>query len=111
MAKLDFTRSLFTPTMGVLTKGIEKKGQEMAKTNHMNKRMSQRGISDSMIDLVKEHGEDYGDKIFLTKKAIDRLIQEQMAELKILERMRKKKGLVVVSVLGTDITTYGMHGK
>lgn len=41
----------------------------MSKTRHIQKRMSQRGITSAILDLVERFGVcDNGDKVILTKK-------------------------------------------
>ena len=46
----------------------------MAKTRHIHKRMSQRGISSRLVDLVSQFGMDHGDKVILSRKNTEALI-------------------------------------
>ncbi|WP_049756845.1 hypothetical protein [Marinobacter nauticus] len=46
----------------------------MAKTRHIHKRMSQRGINSRLVDLVAQFGMDHGDKCILTRKNAEALI-------------------------------------
>lgn len=77
-------------------------------TNHSKTRMTQRGITADMIELVLEFGDYIKDKVILNSKKIKKLIKCINCELKIkLLKILDKGGLVVV--LGDDgvvITTY-----
>ena len=78
----------------------------MHTTNHMQQRMSQRGITREMVDFVLSYGIPDQDKYVLTRQeALERLV-----ELKHEERTLKKildKGGVAVVTVGKDlITTY-----
>ena len=46
----------------------------MLSTKHFKSRMSQRGISKKVIDLVLPFGKDEGDKLFLDKKETQKII-------------------------------------
>ena len=55
----------------------------MTKSKHIQQRMSQRGIKQSMIKLVLDFGISSGDKIILNKKGVDNVLIE-------LEELKKK---------------------
>lgn len=79
----------------------------MHKTKHIQQRMSQRGISQEMVDLVLNYGESEGDKVILNSKASARLMRAARALAKILD----KGGLVVVTSGDSQLTTYNYQGR
>lgn len=78
----------------------------MAKTRHMEKRMSQRGITGSMLDVVLRFGVSQGDRIHFGRKAADAALKELDELRKQLLKVRDKGGLVVVEEGGMFLTTY-----
>lgn len=79
----------------------------MHKTKHFQQRMSQRGISQDMVDLVLTYGETEGDKVILSRKASARLMEAARTLAKILD----KGGLVVVASGDAQLTTYNYQGR
>lgn len=79
----------------------------MHKTRHFQQRMSQRGISQDMVDLVLSYGETDGDKVILSRKASARLMEAARTLAKILD----KGGLVVVASGDAQLTTYNYQGR
>lgn len=79
----------------------------MYKTKHFQQRMSQRGISQDMVDLVLEYGEAEGDRVVLSRKASARLMEAARTLAKILD----KGGLVVVTEGDAQLTTYNYQGR
>ncbi len=102
----------------------------MKKSNHFHVRMSHRGVTLEMVELVLELGKLVGDKIVLNKKDLEGHIAEidrkkryfsrrglklslsglgrrRQVALKIMD----KGGLVVVAEDGTLITTYHFGNK
>lgn len=79
----------------------------MHKTKHFQQRMSQRGISQAMIDLVLGYGENEGDKVVLSRKKAEQLRAGFRALMKIMD----KGGVVVVAEGETQITTYNYTGR
>lgn len=79
----------------------------MHKTKHIQQRMSQRGISQDMVDLVLSYGEAEGDKVILNRKASARL----MAAARTLAKILDKGGLVVVTSGDAQLTTYNYQGR
>ncbi len=79
----------------------------MYKTKHIQRRMSQRGISQDMVDLVLRYGESEGDKIILSRRASARL----MAAARTLAKILDKGGLVVVTSGDAQLTTYNYQGR
>jgi hypothetical protein len=77
------------------------------KTRHFQQRMSQRGISQDMVDLVLGYGEMEGDKVILSRKASARLLEAARTLAKILD----KGGLVVVTSGDAQLTTYNYEGR
>ena len=81
----------------------------MAKTRHIHKRMSQRGITDRMLKIVSKFGMKQGDKRILDRKNLDSLLKNMDALRKDLVRLRDKGGLVGIETDDTQITTYNLN--
>ena len=80
----------------------------MAKTRHIQKRMSQRGIKQAMIDMVLNFGVPQGDKIILNRKGLDGVLRELETLKQSAMKMRERGGVVVVANGDTLLTTYGL---
>ena len=80
----------------------------MAKTRHMHQRMSQRGITDRMLEVVSDYGITQDDKQILDRKNIDALMKYLDKLRKELLRIRDKGGLAVVEVNDVYITAYNI---
>ncbi|MEZ8270003.1 hypothetical protein AB6C54_08725 [Vibrio splendidus] len=80
----------------------------MAKTRHITHRMSQRGITAQMIEIVKAFGVDDGDKTYLNKKSIDAALTELHKLSENMQRMRSRGGIVLVESGESEITTYAI---
>ena len=78
----------------------------MAKTRHIQQRMSQRSIQQSWLDLVKTFGTDDGDKIFLNRSGIDAAIRAMEKISSNLQTMKTRGGMVLVEKDGYEITAY-----
>lgn len=78
----------------------------MQLTQHAHQRMTQRGITRSMIDLVLEYGEVEQDKAILDRKHAQRLIRELEEKLRTAKKILDKGGCVVVEADNTVVTTY-----
>lgn len=78
----------------------------MSKTRHLQKRMSQRGITSEIIEIVTKFGLCSGDKVILTKKNCEFLSQKLASLKRTIDRMAEKGGYTVVSSEGTLITAY-----
>ena len=78
----------------------------MARTRHMHQRMSQRGITERMLQVVRGFGVTLGDKQILDCNNIDLLMRELDKLRKDLLKVRDKGGLVLVEDGGNDITSY-----
>ena len=83
----------------------------MLSTKHFKSRMSQRGISKKVIDLVLDFGKDEGDKLFLDKKETQRIIYQIDNLRNILLKVMDKGGVAVVVEDETLITTYNLDKK
>lgn len=78
----------------------------MSKTRHIQRRMSQRGITSEIIDIVTKFGNTDGDKVILSKKNC-KLLSEKLAKLKrTIDKISEKGGYTVVSCEGNLITAY-----
>lgn len=80
----------------------------MAKTRHIHKRMSQRGITDRMLEVVSDFGMIQGDKRILDRKNIDALMNSMDCLRKDLLKLRDKGGLVIVEADDMYITAYNI---
>ena len=85
------------------------------KTSHMKARMSQRAITDEMVDLVLNEGElnHRGDRLSLNRKQLVRIKEdyEKLGKwnkrlMHIIERMMRRGGMTVVCCGSVGITTY-----
>lgn len=81
----------------------------MARTRHIGRRMTQRGIRQALINLTLQFGEDTQDKCVLGRRGLQQLIDE----LRDLERTAMqaldKGGVIVVQADGALITTYTVN--
>lgn len=80
----------------------------MAKTRHIQQRMSQRGIKQSTLELVERYGVWNGDKQVLNRKACEAALKEVNTIRKELIKAQEKGGYVLVESEGVKITTYGL---
>ena len=80
----------------------------MAKTRHIQQRMSQRGIKQSTLDLVERFGTWNGDKQVLNRKACEAALKELDRVRKELIKAQERGGYVLVESGGVEITTYGL---
>ena len=84
-------------------------GQTVAKTRHIQQRMSQRGINSEMLDMVQQFGTWQGDKCILNRKACNDVLTELDKVRRDVIKMQEKGGLVLVHDNGADITTYSLN--
>lgn len=80
----------------------------MAKTRHIQKRMSQRSIRQEVLDLVLSLGFETGDKTILNRKGLSLLLEELERVKKVVVKAHERGGFVVVAADGQLITTYGL---
>ncbi len=78
----------------------------MEPTQHLGKRMAQRGISRSLVDLAMELGTPENDKVVLGKKELRERLEVLDSERRLLMKALDKGGVVVVEDNGKLITTY-----
>lgn len=78
----------------------------MNETQHIGKRMNQRGISKRMIELTLTHGVPDCDKYVLDRKHAKRRLEEIRRESRELMKVIDKGGVVVVETDNTQITAY-----
>ena len=83
----------------------------MRLTQHAHQRMTQRGITRSMIDLVLEFGEVEQDKAYLDKKHAQQLVRELEEKLRTAKKICDKGGCVVVEADNSILTTYNFQSK
>lgn len=78
----------------------------MQQTQHIQQRMSQRGISRDMVELVLTHGVPDQDKYVLGRKEALRLLEDFQRSERLLKKILDKGGVVVVADGDALITTY-----
>jgi hypothetical protein len=78
----------------------------MARTRHIGRRMSQRGIKQALVDLALQFGEDTQDKCILGRQGLQCLIDEIEGLKRTAKQALDKGGVVVVQADGALITTY-----
>lgn len=81
----------------------------MAKTRHIQQRMSQRGIKSKMLEIVQQFGAWQSEKCILNRKACNEVLNELDKIRKDLIKLKEKGGLVLVHTDGVDITTYALE--
>ncbi|GGB55091.1 hypothetical protein GCM10011502_30060 [Oceanisphaera marina] len=82
----------------------------MARTKHMQQRMSQRSINQTMLEMTRMFGVEHGDKVVLNRKGIDAVLQEFERLQSTMIKMRERGGVVLIESEGHEITTYGLEG-
>ncbi len=81
----------------------------MSKTRHMQARMSQRAISQEIIDVVLQYAVVRGDKFVVNKKAAKAVLAELDKQKKLFQRIYAKGGVIVVAPDGEVlVTTYDL---
>ncbi|OYQ73683.1 hypothetical protein B9T18_09470 [Wohlfahrtiimonas chitiniclastica] len=68
--------------------------------------MSQRGITQDMIDFTLNFGEITNDKWFTNKKTLQKSIKQLEQQIKMAKRLLDKGGIVVVAADETLLTAY-----
>ena len=83
----------------------------MQPTRHIKQRMSQRGISKEMVNLVITHGVIQGDKYVVGRKEALQLIRALDNERRVLTKILDKGGVEVVTEGDALITAYNRNSK
>ena len=83
----------------------------MQPTRHIKQRMSQRGISQDMLNLVLTHGVIDGDKCVVGRKEALQRLRELDSERRVLTKIFDKGGVEVVVDDGALITAYNRNSK
>ena len=83
----------------------------MQPTRHIKQRMSQRGISKEMVNLVIAHGVIQGDKYVVGRKEALQLIRALDNERRVLTKILDKGGVAVVTEGDALITAYNRNSK
>ena len=83
----------------------------MQPTRHIKQRMSQRGISKEMVNLVIAHGVIHGDKYVVGRKEALQLIRALDNERRVLTKILDKGGVEVVTEGDALITAYNRNSK
>lgn len=84
----------------------------MSRTNHIHKRMNQRGITQDLMNLALAFGiESENHRYILNRKGLQNLIDSLRHIEKIALKAIDKGGLVVVREGKTLVTTYNLSSK
>jgi hypothetical protein len=83
----------------------------MQPTRHVQRRMSQRGISQDMVNLVLQHGAIDGDKYVVGRKEALQRLRELDSERRVLTKILDKGGVAVVADGDALITVYNRDSK
>jgi hypothetical protein len=75
-------------------------------TKHMQGRMSQRGITADLVELVRQFGHDDQDRLVLNRKDLHGLLNGLRGLERTVLKALDKGGVVVVETGGALITTY-----
>jgi hypothetical protein len=84
------------------------RGGGMAKTRHIGRRMSQRGIKQALVELTLQFGEDSDDKCILGRRGLQQLVDELRDLQRTAMQALDKGGVIVVQADGHLITTYNL---
>ena len=83
----------------------------MQQTNHIQQRMSQRGISRDMVALVMAYGETSRDRHTLDRRGALKRLEELQKEERVLKKILDKGGVTVVAADGALITTFNRESR
>lgn len=83
----------------------------MHTTQHIQQRLSQRGISRAMVELVLDHGRLDQDRYILGRKEAAQRLRQIQHEERTLKKILDKGGVVVVAEDNALITTYNRTSK
>lgn len=78
-------------------------------TRHFSKRMSQRGITDEIVNTVRRFGVAHGDKIILNKKGCRAACDLLEKTKRLLDEISETGGYVIVEANDALITTYRLN--
>ena len=79
----------------------------MQLTQHVRQRMSQRGVSRAMVDLVLDHGRvEQNDRYVLDRRDASRRLEAMQQEIRLLKKVVDKGGVVVVAKEDALVTTF-----
>ncbi len=80
----------------------------MARTRHIQKRMSQRGITQGMVDLACQFGVRQQDKLVINRRGLEQLVDNLRSIERTALKAIDKGGIVVVESDGALVTTYDL---
>ncbi len=83
----------------------------MHTTQHINQRMSQRGITRDLVDFVVAHGETEGDRFIINRKVAMRLLESLQEQQRLIKKILDKGGVVVVTNEDALVTTYNIDAR
>ena len=78
----------------------------MKQTKHIRQRMSQRGVTREIVDLVIQYGDTEQDKHVMGRRQALHRLELINQEARILKKILDKGGVVVVAEGNALITTY-----
>ena len=81
----------------------------MSRTRHIGQRMSQRGITVQILELIEAFGIATGDKIILNQKGCTKVIAHLNNTIRQLSNICETGGYVLVEDNGKQITAYRLN--
>lgn len=81
----------------------------MQATKHIGERMSQRGVTRNMVDIVLGHGATIQDKHVLGRRDALKLLERMRHEARIVQKVVDKGGVIVVAEADMLITTFNCN--
>lgn len=82
----------------------------MTMTKHCAARMSQRGITQEMVDLVRCFGGGDGDRVQLDRRGLKDLLAQTRYIERVAKKLLDKGGVTVVEAGDSLVTTYNVDG-
>ena len=81
----------------------------MNKTRHIQQRMSQRGVTSEMLEMIERFGIVNGDKITLDRKDCQELSRFFALCKKVTDKMAEKGGYTLIASAEALITVYRLN--
>ncbi len=78
----------------------------MYKTKHLQQRMSQRGITTAIVEIVEKYGVRQNEKLILNRKNCQELSRKFGEMKRVCDKMAEKGGYTLVAVNDSLITAY-----
>lgn len=83
----------------------------MHATRHIQQRMSQRGVTRDLVDLVMTYGRQDQDKYVMGRREAQKHLEALQNETRLVKKVLDKGGVVVVADGDALITTYNFDSR